>query len=105
MVVEVDAVRHVRDASGVEHALRRIVVEVEPRIARWPQALGMSFDWLSISVPDAAGIGSNTAAYMTYSHARSLAVAARISRDRLLAASSARTEDNCEKYILGSLRA
>lgn len=76
----------------------------EPRIARWPQSFGMSFDWLSISVPDTAGMGSNTAAYMTYAHARALSVAARISRDKLLAACSARTEDNCEKYILGSLR-
>lgn len=77
----------------------------EPSIVRWPQTFGMSFDWLSISVPDAAGIGSNTAAYMTYSHARSLAAAARISRDRLLASSSARTDDSCERHILRSLRA
>jgi hypothetical protein len=77
----------------------------EPSITRWPQTFGMSFDWLSISVPDAAGIGSNTAAYMTYSHARSLAVAARISRDRLLASASARTDDSCEGHILRSLRA
>lgn len=76
-----------------------------PGLRDGQKAFGMSFDWLSISVPDAAGIGSNAAADMTYSHARSLAVAARISRDRRFAAPSARTEDNCEKHILRSLRA
>jgi hypothetical protein len=77
----------------------------EPTIAVWPQSFGTSFNWLSISVPDTAGTGSNTAAYMTHAQARLLAAKARISRDKLLAACNARGDDTCENHILSALRA
>jgi hypothetical protein len=77
----------------------------EPTISHWPNSFGTSFSWLSISVPDAAGTGSNTAAYMTHSQARLLAAKARISRDKLLAAYNARSNDSRESHILSAFLA
>ena len=62
----------------------------EPTKFEWRHDYGMSFGWLSVSVPDAAGTGSNTAASLTNANARALAGKARISRDRLCAAANAR---------------
>jgi Second Messenger Oligonucleotide or Dinucleotide Synthetase domain len=73
-------------------------------IARWPNSFGMSFGWFSVSVPDAGGTGSNTAAYFDAAHARALAVKARISRDKLLAAYNARNDDTRQASLLDALR-
>lgn len=77
----------------------------EPPIYEWNHSFGMSFGWFSVSVPDAAGTGSNTAAHVDDSRARALAAKARISRDRLLAAQKARTDSTCESAVLAALRA
>lgn len=77
----------------------------EPPSYVWNQSFGMSFGWLSVSVPDAAGTGSNTAAHVDASRARALAAKARISRDRLLAAQKARTDSTRENAMLAALRA
>ena len=76
-----------------------------PTVARWADDFGMSFGWFSISVPDAAGTNSNTAAYMDDAGARALATKARISRDKLLAAYNARFEATLERHVLDALRA
>lgn len=76
-----------------------------PKLAKWSSNFGMSFGWFSISVPDAAGTESNTAAYMDNARARSLAQKARISRDRLLAAYEARFDETRDQYVLDALRA
>jgi hypothetical protein len=78
---------------------------VRSTIVRWTSSFGMSFGWLSISVPDAAGTGSNTALYVDTSRARVLAEKARISRGKLLAAYNARFDDTREKFVFESLRA
>lgn len=62
----------------------------EPTTFDWRDNYGMSFGWLSVSVPDAAGTGSNTAASLSNAHTKALAGRARISRDRLYAAAKAR---------------
>jgi hypothetical protein len=77
----------------------------EPSISQWNSSFGTSFSWLSISIPDAAGTGSNTAANMTHAQASAVATKARISRDRLLAAYSARFSDTRENHVLSALRA
>lgn len=76
-----------------------------PTVTRWPDGFGMSFGWFSISVPDAAGTKSNTAAYMDDGRARALATKARISRDRLLTACDARFDATLEQHVLDALRA
>src|SRR5262249_40682560 len=76
-----------------------------PTLHRWPDSFGMSFGWFSISVPDAAGTGSNTAAYVEDARARALATKARISRDKLLAAHDARFDQTREQHVLDALRA
>lgn len=77
----------------------------QPRLARWPSNFGMTFGWLSISVPDAAGTNSNTAVYVDDARARALAQKARISRDKLLAAYDARFDETLEQHVLDALRA
>jgi hypothetical protein len=77
----------------------------DPTIAKWPHDFGTSFGWFSISVPDAAGTGANTAAYLDDGRARALATKARISRDKLLAAHDARSDATLEQHILSALRA
>ena len=57
----------------------------------WKQSFGMNFDWLSVTVPDAAGTGTNVAARMTYDHIKALASRARISREKLESAQRSRT--------------
>jgi hypothetical protein len=76
-----------------------------PTLHRWPDSFGMSFGWFSISVPDAAGTGSNTAGYVDDALARALAAKARISRDKFLAAYDARFDETREQYVLQALRA
>lgn len=77
----------------------------EPPIYDWNQSFGMSFGWFSVSIPDAAGTGSNIAAHVDDSRARALAAKARIGRDRLLAAQKARTDSTRENAVLDALRA
>lgn len=77
----------------------------EPTIQRWPDGFGMSFGWLGVSVPDAAGTGSNTAASLDDAAARALAEKCRISRDKLLAAHNAKFDDVRERLIREALRA
>lgn len=62
----------------------------EPATFDWRDNYGMSFSWLSVSVPDAAGTGSNTAASLSSADTKALAGKARVSRDRLYAAAKAR---------------
>lgn len=76
----------------------------DPTVTGWPDNFGMSFGWFSISVPDAAGTKSNTAAYMDDARARALAEKARISRDRLLAAYDARFDATLEQHVRDALR-
>jgi hypothetical protein len=64
----------------------------------------MSFGWFSISVPDAAGTDSNTAAYVDDARARALAAKARISRHKLLAAYKARFDETRYEHVLAALR-
>jgi hypothetical protein len=76
-----------------------------PPIYNWRGDYGMSFGWLAVSVPDAAGTGSNTAARLEHARARGLAAKARISRDRLVTAQNARADAARAKTILSALRA
>lgn len=66
---------------------------------------GMSFSWLSVSVPDTAGTGANVAARLDRSRARALASKARISRDKILAAYEARAAATQRRMALSALRA
>lgn len=77
----------------------------EPSIRRWPGRFGMSFSWLGVSVPDAAGTGSNTASSLDDTQARALATKARMSRDKLLAAYNAKVDDARERLVRDALRA
>lgn len=77
----------------------------EPTIFNWRDNYGMSFGWLSVSVPDAAGSGSNTAASLSNADAKALAAKARISRDRLHMAAKARFAATCQRALYGAFRA
>lgn len=71
----------------------------------WRDQYGMSFGLLGISVPDAAGTGSNTARGFTVDQFSSLTGKARISRDRLVAAQGARWGETLQAHIDGAFRA
>lgn len=77
----------------------------DPPLYNWRGGFGMSFGWLTVSVPDAAGTGSNTAARLDNARARGLAAKARIGRDRLVAAQKARADAARAKATLSALRA
>lgn len=66
---------------------------------------GMSFGWLSISVPDTAGTGANVAARLDRPRARALASKARISRDKILRAYETRAAEAQRRMALSALRA
>lgn len=66
---------------------------------------GMSFGWLSISVPDTGGTGANVAARLDRPRARALASKARISRDKILVAYEARAAATQRRMALSALRA
>jgi hypothetical protein len=74
-------------------------------VAQWRNDFGMSFGWFRVSVPDAAGTDSNTAAYLDDARARALATKARISRDKLLDAYDARFDETLEQHVRNALRA
>ena len=71
----------------------------------WRDQYGMSFGLLGISVPDAAGTGSNTASGFTVNQFSNFSGKARISRDRLIAAQSARSDETLRAHIDGAFRA
>lgn len=71
----------------------------------WRDQYGMSFGLLGISVPDAAGTGSNTASGFTVNLFSNFSGKARISRDRLIAAQSARSDETLRAHIDGAFRA
>lgn len=73
-------------------------------VEEWPDNFGMSFSWWKVAVPDIADTGSNTAAYMDRAQAVALSKHARLSRDHLLAAESARTRASLEERVWRSLR-
>jgi hypothetical protein len=77
----------------------------QPVFSRWPDTFGMSFSWLSISVPDAADTGSNTAAHVDQARAQAFGTKTRISRDKLLASYDARFDETLESHVLAALRA
>jgi hypothetical protein len=70
----------------------------------WQSDYGMSFGFLGVSIPDAAGTGSNTAGKFDNARARALASKARISRERLESAQKARTVDSQRGWILDAFR-
>ncbi|MGB5102333.1 MAG: hypothetical protein WBO04_03305 [Steroidobacteraceae bacterium] len=71
----------------------------------WRDQYGMSFGLLGVSVPDAAGTGSNTASGFTVSQFSSFSGKARISRDRLIAAQNARSSATLQAHIDSAFRA
>lgn len=76
----------------------------EPTVnASWDD-YGMSFNWLSITVPDTAATGANVAARLDRPRARALASKARISRDKLLHAYQMRNVDAQQRVALNALR-
>jgi hypothetical protein len=77
----------------------------ESPIYNWRGSFGMSFGLFGVSVPDAAGTGSNTAARLDNTRAKGLAAKARISRDRLLTAQNSRADAARAKATLSALRA
>jgi hypothetical protein len=77
----------------------------EPAIYQWQSSYGMSFNLFSVSVPDAAGTGSSTAARVDNFRACLFSAKAKISRDRLIAARKARFSDTQEDFVLEALRA
>lgn len=76
-----------------------------PARFQWKSDYGMSFGFFGVTVPDAAGTGSNTAGKFDMSRGSALASKARISRERLEAAKVARTNDSRASWILDALRA
>lgn len=77
----------------------------EPTLYHWSESYDMSFSWLSISVPDTAGTGSNTAARLDDARARALAAKARMSRDRLIAAQKARSPASQQSHVYDAFHA
>jgi hypothetical protein len=75
------------------------------KVAEWHRDFGMTFNWFTIEIPDIAGTGSNTAAYVDRDRAKELSNKARISRDRLLSANSSRYLETLEHHVLRALRA
>jgi hypothetical protein len=71
----------------------------------WRDQYGMAFGLLGVSVPDAAGTGSNTASDFTVNQFSNFSGRARISRDRLIAAQSARSHETLRAHIDGAFRA
>ena len=76
----------------------------EPSRFTWRSDYGMSFGFLGVSIPDAAGTGSNTAGKFDNAQARALTSKARISRERLESAQKARTSDSQVGWILEAFR-
>jgi len=72
---------------------------------KWTQDYGVALGMFSVSVPDAAGTGSNTVAGMTSAQKTALLEKARISRDRLLAAQSARLARTMLEHLYNAFRA
>jgi hypothetical protein len=77
----------------------------ESPVYNWRSGFGMSFGLFGVSVPDAVGTGSNTAARLDNTRAKGLAAKARISRDRLLTAQNSRADAARAKATLSALRA
>jgi len=77
----------------------------EPTLYNWSQNYGMEFGFWKVSVPDAAGTGSNIAAHLDNKRARGLSIKARISRDRLSAAARSRTAVGLQDYLYDAFRA
>jgi hypothetical protein len=71
----------------------------------WKSDYGMSFDFFGVRIPDAAGTGSNTAGSFDSSRGRALAAKARISRDRMKSAASARSSESAASWVMDALRA
>lgn len=72
---------------------------------KWTQNYGVALGLFSVSVPDAAETGSNTVARMTNEQKAALVEKARISRDRLLAAKSARFARTMVEHLYDAFRA
>lgn len=72
---------------------------------RWQSTYGMSFGALSVSIPDAAETGSNTADGMSATQFLSIGNKARISLERLASAQSARWQETLKTHLDGAFRA
>jgi hypothetical protein len=72
---------------------------------KWTQDYGIALGMFSVSVPDAAETGSNTVARMTSAQKSAFVEKARISRDRLLAAKTARFARTMIDHVYDAFRA
>lgn len=66
--------------------------------------VGFELSWLGSKLPDVAATGSNLFDRLDEERRRKLISSARVSRDRVMSARAARTEDSCWTYLRDAFR-
>jgi hypothetical protein len=66
--------------------------------------VGFTLSWARSKLPDIAGTGSNLFERLDEERRRKLISSARVSRDRIMSARAARTEDSCWAYLRDAFR-